>query len=60
MEGDRKLLEQLELTENEQNIVEQIAKQTEEETGLDLSLIHIWWMRHFHLCHRMLQQRDRV
>ena len=35
MEGDRKLLEQLELTENEQNIVEQIAKQTEEETGLD-------------------------
>ena len=37
MEGDRKILEQLELTENEQNIVEQIAKQTEEETGLDRS-----------------------
>lgn len=35
MEGDRKILEQLELTENEQNILEQIAKQTEEETGLD-------------------------
>ena len=33
MEGDRKILEQLELTENEQNI----AKQTEEETGLDRS-----------------------
>ena len=35
MEGDRKILEQLEITENEQNILEQIAKQTEEETGLD-------------------------
>lgn len=35
MEGDKKILEQLELTKNEQNILDQIARQTEEETGLD-------------------------
>lgn len=35
MEGDSKLLEQLKLTENEKNILENIARQTEEETGLD-------------------------
>lgn len=35
MEGDSKILEQLELTENEQRILEDIALQTEEETGMD-------------------------
>ena len=35
MEGDDTLLEQLDLTDNEKNILENIAKQTEEETGLD-------------------------
>lgn len=35
MEGDEKILEQLSLTENEKNLLEDIAKQTEEETGLD-------------------------
>ena len=31
----KKILEQLQLTENEQETLEHIAKQTEEETGLD-------------------------
>ncbi len=35
MEGDEKILSQLELTEKEQNILEEIARQTEEETGMD-------------------------
>lgn len=35
MEGDTKILEQLNLTANEQNILEDIARQTEEETGMD-------------------------
>ena len=35
LEGDEKLLQQLDLTPQEQNIVEQIARQTEQETGLD-------------------------
>ncbi|MBS6161806.1 MAG: ferrous iron transport protein B [Firmicutes bacterium] len=35
MEGDSKILEQLELTENEQRLLEDIAIQTEEETGMD-------------------------
>lgn len=35
MEGDTQILERLNLTENEKNILEEIAKQTEEETGLD-------------------------
>lgn len=35
MEGDEKILEQLSLTENEKNLLEDIARQTEEETGLD-------------------------
>ncbi len=35
LEGDKKILEQLQLTENEQETLEHIAKQTEEETGLD-------------------------
>ena len=35
MEGDEKILEQLGLTDNEKNLLEDIAKQTEEETGLD-------------------------
>ena len=35
MEGDEKKLEQLNLTENEKNLLEDISRQTEEETGLD-------------------------
>lgn len=35
LEGDVKIQEQLELTENEQNLLADIAKQTEEETGMD-------------------------
>lgn len=35
MEGDTKILEQLELTEKEQGILEDIAIQTQEETGMD-------------------------
>lgn len=35
MEGDEKMLEQLNLTENEKNLLEDISRQTEEETGLD-------------------------
>ena len=35
MEGDAKIVSQLELTEKEQNILEEIARQTEEETGMD-------------------------
>ena len=35
MEGDEKILEQLNLTENEKNLLENISRQTEEETGLD-------------------------
>ena len=35
LEGDVKILEQLELTENEQNLLTDIARQTEEETGMD-------------------------
>ncbi len=35
MEGDEKILEQLQLTDKEQNILEEIARQTEEETGMD-------------------------
>lgn len=35
MEGDTKILEQLKLTVNEQHLLEEIAKQTEEETGMD-------------------------
>lgn len=35
MEGDEKILDQLSLTENEKNLLEDIARQTEEETGLD-------------------------
>ncbi len=35
MEGDTKILEQLKLTANEQHVLEEIAKQTEEETGMD-------------------------
>ena len=37
MEGDEQILERLKLTENEKNLLEDIAKQTEEETGLDRS-----------------------
>lgn len=35
LEGDAKILEQLELTKNEQNLLTDIARQTEEETGMD-------------------------
>lgn len=35
MEGDTKTLEQLHMTVNERHILEEIARQTEEETGLD-------------------------
>ena len=35
MEGDEKILEQLNLTENEKNLLDDISRQTEEETGLD-------------------------
>ena len=35
MEGDEKILEQLNLTENEKNLLEDISRQTEVETGLD-------------------------
>ena len=35
MEGDQTLLKQLELTENEERVLEEIAGQTEEETGMD-------------------------
>ena len=35
MEGDRKIMEQLKLTEKEESILEEIATQTEEETGMD-------------------------
>lgn len=35
MEGDQKILEQLGLTVNEQNILEDISRHTEEETGMD-------------------------
>ena len=35
VEGDEKILEQLNLTENEKNLLEDISRQTEEETGLD-------------------------
>lgn len=37
MEGDLQIQERLNLTENEKNLLEDIAKQTEEETGLDRS-----------------------
>ena len=35
MEGDEKIAEQLKLTENEQRVLDDIAVQTEEETGMD-------------------------
>lgn len=35
MEGDAQILEKLRLTANEQRILEDIARQTEEETGMD-------------------------
>ena len=35
MEGDEKILEQLKMTEHEKHILEEIAGQTEEETGMD-------------------------
>ncbi|MEE0692221.1 MAG: ferrous iron transport protein B [Lachnospiraceae bacterium] len=35
MEGDERILEQLSLTENEKNLLDEIAGQTEEETGMD-------------------------
>lgn len=35
MEGDTKILEQLNLTENEKHILGEISMQTEEETGMD-------------------------
>lgn len=35
MEGDQMLLKQLKLTENEERLLEEIARQTEEETGMD-------------------------
>ena len=35
MEGDTKILEQLKLTVTEQHLLEEIAKQTEEEPGMD-------------------------
>ena len=35
LEGDQKILEQLEMTDNEKNILEKISLQTEEETGMD-------------------------
>ena len=35
MGDDEKILEQLNLTENEKNLLEDISRQTEEETGLD-------------------------
>ncbi len=35
MEGDERILEQLALTDNEKNILGEIAGQTEEETGMD-------------------------
>ena len=35
MEGDNKLLEQLKLTDQEKKILEEIAGQTEVETGMD-------------------------
>ena len=35
MEGDQTILKQLELTENEERVLEEIAGQTEEETGMD-------------------------
>lgn len=35
MEGDTKILEQLHMTVNERHILEEIARQTEEETGLN-------------------------
>ena len=35
MEDDEKILEQLNLTENEKNLLEDISRQTEEETALD-------------------------
>ena len=35
MEGDQTLLKQLKLTENEERLLEEIAGQTEEETGMD-------------------------
>ena len=35
MEGDARILEQLKLTANEQKILDEIAVQTEEETGMD-------------------------
>lgn len=35
LEGDRTILEQLHLTQNEEATLEHIARQTEEETGLD-------------------------
>lgn len=37
MEADMQIMERLNLTENEKNLLEDIAKQTEEETGLDRS-----------------------
>ena len=37
MEGESQLAEQLKLTENEKRLLEDIAKQTEEETGMDRS-----------------------
>ena len=35
MEGDEKILERLKLTDNEKRILDEIARQTEEETGMD-------------------------
>lgn len=35
MEGDPKILEQLKLTDKEAMILEEISRQTEEETGMD-------------------------
>ena len=35
IEGDEKILERLKLTDNEKRILDEIARQTEEETGMD-------------------------
>ena len=35
LEGDEKILEQLQMTDHERTVLEEISRQTEEETGLD-------------------------
>ena len=46
MEGDEKILERLKLTDNEKRILDEIARQTEEETGMDRAAAVAQMLKH--------------